>query len=279
MAASASARDAGGTVDLLVLDGQLYGAAGQEEAAQDFLNSMGYLGDVSAPGGIEYSFDDVDIAGELVVVEGEALSADLPADPGVSGLLGALRDTSGLTGEGLGGLGVSGAGVGGGGTAEGLGGLGTVTTTGRGSGYGSGGGSTRAGAAAVEYREATEIALEEEPAPAPVPVITRDALSVVASVPGTQTVGVGGRGRAGGRDEAAAPPPPPRPPGQAAPSPAAGPATGTASSGRLSLQAPDLAATSLAIPLPEHGARVEVSQRLLAPGEVPTLTLRYRESR
>ncbi|MCB9791403.1 MAG: hypothetical protein H6741_01635 [Alphaproteobacteria bacterium] len=36
-------------------------------------------------------------------------------------------------------------------------------------------------------------------------------------------------------------------------------------------------ATSLAIPLPDHGESIVVGQRLLAPGEVPTLTVTYRE--
>ena len=42
---------------------------------------------------------------------------------------------------------------------------------------------------------------------------------------------------------------------------------------------PALSATTLAIPLPDHGQSLTVVQRLLAPGEVPTLELTYRENR
>ncbi len=60
------------------------------------------------------------------------------------------------------------------------------------------------------------------------------------------------------------------------PSPAAGPVT---SSRTTTLQMPTLSATTLAIPLPDHGASLSVVQRLLAPGEVPTLEITYREER
>ena len=42
---------------------------------------------------------------------------------------------------------------------------------------------------------------------------------------------------------------------------------------------PAIQATTLAIPLPDHGQSVVVVQRLLDPGEAPTLTIRYRETR
>lgn len=42
---------------------------------------------------------------------------------------------------------------------------------------------------------------------------------------------------------------------------------------------PAISATTLAIPLPDHGESVVVVQRLLDPGEAPTLTIRYRETR
>ena len=42
---------------------------------------------------------------------------------------------------------------------------------------------------------------------------------------------------------------------------------------------PPLASTTLAIPLPDHGDHIAVSQSLLEPWESPTLTLRYREKR
>ncbi|MCP4808946.1 MAG: hypothetical protein GY884_26730 [Proteobacteria bacterium] len=42
---------------------------------------------------------------------------------------------------------------------------------------------------------------------------------------------------------------------------------------------PDLAATTLAIPLPDHGKSLSVVQRLLAPGEASTLEITYRETR
>jgi hypothetical protein len=42
---------------------------------------------------------------------------------------------------------------------------------------------------------------------------------------------------------------------------------------------PTLGATTFAIPLPEHGEAVALSQRLLAPGEQPEVTIKYREKR
>lgn len=45
------------------------------------------------------------------------------------------------------------------------------------------------------------------------------------------------------------------------------------------LNMPALSATTLAIPLPDHGSSLSVVQRLLAPGEVPTLEITYREER
>lgn len=40
-----------------------------------------------------------------------------------------------------------------------------------------------------------------------------------------------------------------------------------------------VSATTLAIPLPDHGAAIQVTQSLLSPGESATITVKYRESR
>ncbi len=69
------------------------------------------------------------------------------------------------------------------------------------------------------------------------------------------------------------------PPREDAPPPP--PATGKTAPGDFaSLDGkPAISATTLAIPLPDHGESVVVVQRLLDPGEAPTLTIRYRETR
>ncbi len=68
--------------------------------------------------------------------------------------------------------------------------------------------------------------------------------------------------------------------GDAKPSPAPPPSPSMVYEDRPTLQGrPDLAATTLAIPLPEHGEAVVLTQRLLASGEAPTVTLKYRQKR
>ncbi|MED5373059.1 MAG: tetratricopeptide repeat protein [Myxococcota bacterium] len=101
---------------------------------------------------------------------------------------------------------------------------------------------------------------------------------VVGSVSVTTTNALGG-----GAYGAAAPAQPARPRADrssAPPPPAPPPPAGNAAPAVPSLRnQPDLAATTLAIPVPEHGQPLVVTQRLLEPGQSPTLTLRYRETK
>ncbi|MFT5585432.1 MAG: hypothetical protein ACI9VR_003024, partial [Cognaticolwellia sp.] len=100
-------------------------------------------------------------------------------------------------------------------------------------------------------------------------VVTQDRVAVatggnvsMASIPGVQAQ----RPYSPPRDTAAPPPPPP-------------PVNAPLGSFATLDGKPAIQATTLAIPLPDHGQSVVVVQRLLEPGEAPTLTIRYRETR
>lgn len=211
---------------------------------------------------------------------------DQPEQPQQGLSDGALSSDLLITGGQSGGVGARGSGLGGGGSAEGLGGLGTVGRGSGSSGYGSGGGDFGAvsSPALVVVSEQEVIINEpelmivqparmmiEEEAPTEAvsavavsgdAVITKEYLekiptgrsyqSAVQSVPGVQSRSAGGKlGKAD----------------KGLPADAKSPAI-----------AP-ISATTLAIPLPDHGQHVEVSQSLLEPGEASTLVLRYRMPR
>lgn len=200
--------------------------------------------------------------GEWEAIDGAepALTDDLEA--GIGGLIGARGEQLGS-----GGLGARGSGLGGGGTAEGLGGLGTKGMGSGASGYGSGGGNLGALA-------------EPDDGPAPIVVEDQDApVDVVDAVPVSETTTVSrdfvqrvptGRSYQSAVSEAK-----PADRGRAA-----GLKQGKTASANaeMPLTAP-ISATTLAIPLPDHGVHVEVAQSLLEPGESTTLTLRYRQQR
>jgi hypothetical protein len=98
-------------------------------------------------------------------------------------------------------------------------------------------------------------------------VTMRSTQTVVASVPGVQARRSSPSPRSSaGPTQTSAPPPPP---------------LGKAPQGSFATLdgKPAIQATTLAIPLPDHGQSVVVVQRLLEPGEAPTLTIRYRETR
>jgi tetratricopeptide (TPR) repeat protein len=250
---------------------------------------------------VYYDNDELMFEGEMdeLAVFGDAdMNSDITG--GVGGLIGAKG-----TEVGSGGLGSRGSGLGGGGTAEGLGGLGTKGRGSGASGYGSGGGSFGEAAPSepqtvevydglieLGYYEDDSDSFDDyavydpepmpmaEPEPESVPmdapdmayttsavVVSTEQISrVVVNTPGVTTNG------------APSPPPPPakKPASRPTQPTSPPPVTGV----RVDLRSqPDLAATTWGVPLPEHGQPVVLTQRLLAPGEAATVTLKYRETR
>lgn len=99
--------------------------------------------------------------------------------------------------------------------------------------------------------------------------VSRSYQTTVAAMPGVATHGAGRgmRPDPSSGSYAPSPKPPPAPPGKTR-------------GEYASLDGkPAISATTLAIPLPDHGESVVVVQRLIEPGEAPTLTIRYRETR
>ncbi len=104
--------------------------------------------------------------------------------------------------------------------------------------------------------------------------VSRSYETSVAAMPGVNSSGSGrGTRSSAPRSGSYAPAPKPAPP----PPPVA---PGKTRGEYASLDGkPAISATTLAIPLPDHGESVVVVQRLIEPGEAPTLTIRYRETR
>ena len=211
---------------------------------------------------VYFEDDDLMIAGDAL--DGAFMSDELTEH--VGGLIGAKG-----TQVGSGALGTRGSGPGGGGEAEGLGGL---STKGRGSGasgYGSGGGSFGKAAPAMPAEKAEDGSFEPMEAYAPEPMPEDMAVAYEGAYDMDADPSV-----------AAVPPPPPMDsrPKPAKPSAGLSPSKPQVSTGRVELsQLPDLAATTWGVPLPEHGQPVVLTQRLLAPGEAATVTLKYRETK
>ena len=265
---------------------------------------------------VYYDDDVLMLGGEVDELSNVFGDADLNGDftGGVGGLIGANG-----TEVGSGGLGSRGSGLGGGGTAEGLGGLGTKGRGSGASGYGSGGGSFGEAAPAMDGRNANmagaatndntpmepvtasdggalfELGYIDEdydsfagdgvydpmPQAEPEPVLSPDVAVYSSDVVMTestvsrvvvQTQGVTRNGSSPG------PPPPPAKKPASAPVQTTSPPPVTGERVDLRSQ-PDLAATTWGVPLPEHGQPVVLTQRLLAPGEAATVTLKYRETR
>lgn len=120
------------------------------------------------------------------------------------------------------------------------------------------------------------VPMDPEPEPVTVTVTSQDASRATGVLPGVAngrgSGGLGSRGSGlGGRGTK----------GEAAAAPAGGPAPMGGSNGQAQIlgNQPALAATTLAIPLPDHGESIVVVESLLAAGEASTLTVTYRENR
>lgn len=208
----------------------------------------------------EIDFEGVEVSGELVQAQGA------------------------VTGNG--GLAQRGSGVGGGGNAEGLGGLGTKGRGSGASGYGAGGGNFGdTGGAPAPPEEPVMVYEPETAAPMAAPEPDDDYYwedepdYAVAQVTVTGIYAVGGALH-GATNENLPPAPPPRDTRTRDSTSTVTTTPVVVASNRPDLHAqPALSATTWGIPLPEHGESVVLTQRLLAPGESPTVTVKYRETR
>ena len=213
---------------------------------------------------VYFEDDDLMIAGDAL--DGSFMSADLTEH--VGGLIGA-KGVPVPSDD----LGTRGSGLGGGGQSEGLGGLGTQGRGSGASGYGSGGGSFGGAAPAMPVEQEEDGFFEPMEAPEPEPMPMTEDITVAYE---------GAYDMDADPIDAAVPPPPPMA-SQPKPSEASAGVSSSkpqVSAGRVELsQLPDLAATTWGVPLPEHGQPVVLTQRLLAPGEAATVTLKYRETK